>query len=216
MKTLIFRLTKMLFGLFLYALGIVLAINANIGYGPWEVFHVGLANQTGLSIGVASIAAGIVIVVIVTLCKEKLGLGTIASMILTGVFIDLIILTGIIPKISNMLLGILMLVAGLFIISLGSYFYMKSAFGVGPRDNLMVVLNRKTKLPIGVCRGMVELTVTLIGWLLGGMVGVGTIIFGFTIGFCVQIVFAAFRFDPTAVEHESLRQTIKDPFRRLG
>jgi len=214
MKQFAVRITSMMFGLFLYALGIVLVISANIGYGPWEVFHVGLAIQTGTSIGVASIIAGIVIVVVVTLFKEKLGFGTIASMVLTGVFIDLIMLTGIIPTLSSLPLGVAMLVAGLFTISLGSFFYIKSAFGAGPRDNLMVVLARKTKLPIGVCRGMVELAVTLVGWLLGGMVGIGTIIAGFAIGFCVQITFAVLKFDVTAVQHESLKQTIDKALKR--
>ncbi|MCL2496970.1 MAG: hypothetical protein FWF04_06110 [Clostridiales bacterium] len=199
----------MVLGLFLYALGIVLTINANIGYGPWEVFHVGLAHKTGLSIGVASIVAGIVIAIVVTLAKEKFGLGTITSMVLTGLFIDLIIYINVIPIPQHTILGILMLVIGLFIIAVGSYFYMSSAFGAGPRDNLMVVLKRKTKLPIGVCRGMVDLTVTFIGWLLGGMVGIGTIISGCGIGFCVQIVFAIFKFDAAAVQHETLKQTFK-------
>ena len=208
MKEFFIRLLNMMIGLVLYAVGIVLTIRANIGYGPWEVFHAGLAKQTGLSIGVASIVAGIVILIAVTLFKEKFGLGTLASMILTGIFIDLIIFSNIIPKPSSFVISIIMLCAGLFIISAGSYFYIKSAFGAGPRDNLMVVLARKTKLPIGVCRGIVELTVTLIGWALGGMVGIGTIISGFAIGFCVQITFAVFSFDATAVQHETLKQTL--------
>ena len=183
MKKFVFRILNMSVGLVLYALGIVLTINANIGYGPWEVFHAGLAKQTGSTIGITSIVAGIVILIIVTLFKEEFGLGTIASMILTGLIIDLVIELNIIPIPSNFIIGIIMLVAGLFIVSVGSYFYIKAAFGAGPRDNLMVVLARITKLPIGVCRGIVELVVTFIGWVLGGMVGIGTIISGFAIGF---------------------------------
>ena len=197
----------MMTGLFLYALGIVLTINANIGYGPWEVFHAGLALRMGLGIGVASIVAGVAILIIVTLFKETLGLGTIASMVVTGLFIDLILMIRVIPVPGNTAIGIAMLVAGLFTVSVGSYFYIKSAFGAGPRDNLMVVLARKTKLPIGLCRGMVELAVTFTGWLLGGMVGIGTLISGFCIGFCVQLTFAAFKFDATVVRHESIKQT---------
>jgi uncharacterized membrane protein YczE len=200
----------MLAGLFLFALGIVLTINANIGYAPWDVLHAGMARQTGLSIGVASIAAGLVILVLVMLCKEKLGLGTIANMILIGVFMDMIIGTGILPVPDNLAVSIAMLVAGLFVVSLGSYCYMKSAFGAGPRDSLMVLLARVTKLPVGLCRGIVELTVTLFGWLLGGMIGVGTVISGFAIGFCIQITFAVCKFDATAVEHETLGQTFRN------
>ena len=210
MKSFVLRIINMLFGLFLYALGIVLALNANIGYAPWEVFHVGLAVQTGLSIGVASIVAGIAIVIIVTLCREKLGFGTLASMILTGVFIDMIMAMNIIPIMTNLVSGVIMLVTGLFIISAGSCFYIKSAFGAGPRDNLMVVLTRYTKLSIGICRSMVELAVTVVGWKLGGMVGIGTVISVFAIGLCVHIIFTAFNFDATAVQHETLQETINN------
>lgn len=199
----------MLFGYILFAIGIVLTINANVGYGPWEVFHVGLANQTGLSIGVASIITGAVIVIIVTLFKERLGLGTITSIIMTGLFIDLVMYLGIIPVAPNFAIGLVMLIIGLFIVSAGSYFYISAAFGAGPRDNLMILLTRKTKFPIGVCRGIVELSITLIGWALGGKVGIGTIISGFAIGFCVQTTFALFRFDATSVQHESLSQTYR-------
>ncbi|HCC36105.1 MAG TPA: hypothetical protein DEQ02_10965 [Ruminococcaceae bacterium] len=214
MKNFLARLLNMLVGLMLYALGIVLTINANVGYAPWEVFHVGLADTVGLTIGMASIIAGVVIVIIVTAMGEKLGLGTIASMILTGVFIDIIVLLDVIPAAGNLAIGIVMLVAGMFIIALGSYFYMKAAFGVGPRDNLMVVLTRKTKIPVGVCRLLVELLVTFIGWLLGGMVGIGTVIAFVAIGVCVQLVFTLFKFDVTALEHETLKDTFSGMRRR--
>ena len=207
MKKFAVRILFLVIGSLLCALGIVLTIKANIGYAPWEVFHVGLALTTGMSIGLASIVAGIVIVVIVTVCGETIGFGTIFSMVVTGLFIDLIIMLKIIPLAINMAVGMVMLIAGLFIISTGSYYYIRSAFGAGPRDNLMVVLNRKTKLPVGVCRSIVELSVTLAGWLLGGMVGIGTVISVIAIGLCIQITFAVFKFDVAAVEHETLKQT---------
>lgn len=196
-------------GLTLYALGIVIMINTNMGYAPWEVFHVGLARTTGLSIGVASIIAGIVIVIPVTLLGEKLGFGTIVSMILPGIVIDILFYTNVVPVTENIVNGIVMLITGLFIITVGLYFYIKSAFGVGPRDNLIVVLARKTKFPIGLCRSMIELLVTVIGWLLGGMVGIGTVISVIAIGFFIQIIFKLFKFDVTAVKHETLSDTIR-------
>jgi uncharacterized membrane protein YczE len=199
-------------GLILYAFGIVFMINANIGYAPWEVFHVGLANTIGLPLGLTTIIAGIVITVIVTLLGEKLGLGTICSMVVTGVFIDIIYYINFIPVIDNLIIGIVMLIGGLLIIALGSYFYIKSAFGVGPRDNLMVVLAKKTKLPVGLCRSVIELLVTVIGWLLGGMLGIGTIISVIAVGFCIQIVFKLFKFDVTAIKHETLGDSFKNVF----
>lgn len=207
MQKFAFRLLILVVGTLITAIGIVFSINANIGYAPWEVFHVGLALTTKMSIGLASIVAGFFILVIVTVCGEKIGFGTICSMVLTGVFIDLIFMLNIIPLAVNLKVGIAMLITGLFIISIGTYFYIKSAFGTGPRDNLMIVLNRKTKLPVGVCRSIVELSVTLAGWILGGMVGIGTVISVIAIGVCIQITFALFKFDPATVEHETLKQT---------
>jgi uncharacterized membrane protein YczE len=197
----------MVAGLLLFAIGIVLTIRANIGYAPWDVFHVGLANQIGLSIGTVSILVGIVLIIIVTLLKEKLGLGTIFNVVLIGIFLDVIFWIDIIPLANNPIIGTIMLITGLFIVAIGSYFYIKSGFGVGPRDNLMVVLARKTKLPVGLCRGIIELSVTVGGWLLGGMVGFGTIICAIGIAFCIQLVFSLFKFDVTAVQHETFVET---------
>ncbi len=204
----------MLLGLVLYALGIVATVKANVGYAPWEVFHVGLGDAIGISLGAASIIAGLVIVIVVTALGEKLGLGTLGSMVLTGVFIDIIVVMNIIPEAGGFAAGIAMLIAGMFTIALGSYFYMKAAFGAGPRDNLMVVLTRKTKIPVGLCRLLVELLVTLIGWLLGGMVGVGTVISFIGIGLCVQIVFSLLKFDVTAVQHETLGESLARVWRK--
>ncbi len=207
MKNFCVRFLNMIIGLVLYAVGILITIKANIGYAPWDVFHAGLAASTGLTFGIASIIAGAVIVVLVTISGEKLGLGTLASMILTGIFVDIFLMIDILPMAGNFITGIIMLIAGLFIIAAGSYFYIKSGFGAGPRDNLMVVLARKTKLPAGVCRLIIELLVTLAGWLLGGLAGIGTVISAIAIGLCVQIIFKAFQFDVTAVKHETLAAT---------
>ncbi len=205
------RLVNILFGLFLYALGIVFSINANVGYAPWDVFQIGISNRVGLTLGTVSIIVGALICVIVAALGEKLGFGTILNMILIGAFLDLIIMSDIVPQAGSFATGIAMLVTGMFIIAFGSYFYMRAAFGAGPRDNLMVALTRKTRLPVGICRMLIELSVTLMGWLLGGMVGVGTIIAFVSIGVCVQIVFSVFKFDVAAINHE----TLKDTFSRL-
>jgi len=211
------RFFSLVFGLFLFAVGIVLTIRANIGYAPWDVFHVGLATTTGLSIGVAGIITSLAIGTIIVLLGEKIGLGTLLNIFLIGIFIDLIIWLNIIPTANSFGFGLLMLCIGIIIISIGSYFYIKTAFGAGPRDGLMIAINRRTKLPVGVCRGFVELMATISGWFLGGMVGVGTVIFVILIGFCVQAVFAIFKFDVKAVQHETLGhtyQTVKKALRK--
>ena len=207
MKLFVIRFVNLMLGLFLYALGIAVTIKANIGYAPWDAFHAGLSQKAGFSFGTASIIVGIFVGVLVTVWGEKIGLGTILNMVLIGIYIDIIMYTGILPLSQNYATGIPMLLAGLFIIAIGTYFYIKSGFGAGPRDSLMVVLNRKTKIPVGVCRIMVELTVTFAGWALGGMVGIGTVISGVAIGFFVQLVFAVLKFKPASVQHETLRQT---------
>ena len=209
MKAFLIRILRLLFGTFLFALGIILTIKADIGYAPWEVFHVGLALTMRISLGVASIIAGVVIVAFVSVCGEKIGIGTLTSMVVTGIFIDLIDKLDIIPMAESLIPGIAMLISGMLVISVGTFFYINSAFGVGPRDNLMVVLNRKTKLPVGVCRSFVELAVTLTGWFLGGKVGIGTVISVIGMGVCIQIVFAIFRFKAAEIEHESLKQTFE-------
>jgi len=218
MKIYIIRFINLMFGLVLYAIGIAVTIRANIGYAPWDAFHAGLSQKAGITFGTASIIVGVFVGVLVTVLGEKIGLGTILNMVLIGIYIDIIMFSGILPLSQNYLTGILMLLAGLFIIAVGTYFYIKSGFGAGPRDSLMVVMNRKTRIPVGVCRIIVELTVTIAGWALGGMVGIGTVISGVAVGFFVQLVFAVLKFDPASVQHETLVQTYQNIFtqRRKG
>ncbi len=210
MEKIALRFLKLLLGLFLYALGIALTIQANIGYGPWEVFHVGLSAVTGLSIGGASIIVGLVIVFITLLMGEKIGLGTLLNMVLIGLFLDLLLASGLIPRIENVFVGIIALIIGLYTISLGSFFYIGSGFGAGPRDSLMVALTRRLRWPIGLIRSLIELTATILGWTLGGMVGIGTLISGFAIGFCVQSTFRLLKFDPTRIRHSSLGESFAE------
>ncbi|HZW50110.1 MAG TPA: hypothetical protein VFF80_08315 [Bacillota bacterium] len=206
------RLLRLTFGLFLFALGIVVTMRGNIGYAPWDVFHTGIAKTTGISIGTASIIVGILIGIFTALMGEKIGLGTLGNMVLIGFFIDLLLNLNFIPLAAGFFYGILMMIVGMFIIALATYFYIGSGFGAGPRDSLMVALTRKTHLPVGLCRGSIELIVLAIGWKLGGMVGLGTVISALTTGFCVQITFHLLRFNVVAVQHETLAQTYKALF----
>ena len=205
------RLSSLILGLFLYAVGIVLCVQANIGCAPWDVLHMGLSYKLGITMGQISILVGAVICLAVYLLHEKLGVGTLLNMLLIGVFMDLIFALKIIPMIHYLWVGILVMIAGLFVIALGSYFYIGSGFGAGPRDSLMVSLQRRTNWPVGACRALIEGTVLLLGYILGGQVGVGTIIAVFGIGFCIQIVFYLLKFDPAKMNHE----TVSDTWSRL-
>ncbi|MBE0451249.1 MAG: hypothetical protein IBX70_10425 [Clostridia bacterium] len=207
MKTYIMRVIRLMFGLLLYAIGIVLTINADIGYAPWDVFHVGFASTFGMSIGMASIITGLAIGVIAVILGEKIGIGTVLNMVLIGVFVDWIMLAGFVPIATNFFFGVPMMITGIVTISLATYFYISAAFGSGPRDSLMVAVTRKTGLPVGFCRGSIEILAVIVGWQLGGKVGVGTILFAFLIGFFVQTTFKALHFNATEISHETLDQT---------
>ncbi len=207
MKNYPVRLLRLAFGLFLYALGIVVTMKGNIGYAPWDAFHAGIAKTTGISIGTASILVGILVGVLSALLGEKLGLGTLCNMVLIGFMMDLLLDWNLIPLAASFFPGLLMMITGLFIIALATYFYIGSGFGAGPRDSLMVALTRKTHLPVGICRACIELLVILIGWQLGGMIGIGTVISALAAGFCVQITFHLLRFDVVSVKHETLTHT---------
>ena len=202
-------MSKLIFGLFLYALGIVITMKAHLGFAPWEVFHQGVSLTIGLSIGKVSILTGFVICILVYLSGEKLGMGTILNMFLIGIFMDWILESNVIPQMSGFISGIIMMFLGLFIISFASYFYIGSGFGAGPRDSLMVAIERKTGLAVGISRGIIEGSAVFIGWLLGGPVGFGTVIAAFGISFCIQAVFSLLKFKTTLVKHETLGATLQ-------
>lgn len=204
------RLINLLVGTFFFALGIVMTMKANLGFAPWEVFHWGIGKVIGISVGNVSILTSLVICLIVLMMGEKLGLGTIVNFILMGLFIDLLWSLPFFPPMKGFVPGVFLMIAGLFTIAFGSYFYMNSGFGAGPRDSLMVAIERKTKLPVGLCRGIIECSVVLIGWVLGGPVGLGTVIAAFGVSLCVQVVFPLMRFEATSVEHETLDVTFKN------
>jgi len=203
------RLIRLIWGLFLFAMGIVVTMKAHLGFAPWEVFHQGISLNIGISIGKVSILTGLVICILVALMGEKLGLGTILNMFLIGIFMDVILGMNLIPEMKGFLSGTLMMFLGLFIISFASYFYIGSGFGAGPRDSLMVALERKTGMAVGLCRGLLEGSAVFIGWLMGGPVGLGTVLAAFGIGFCIQMVFSLMKFEATMVRHETLKVTLK-------
>lgn len=210
MKGFFIRTEKVIFGLFLYAIGLVLSIHANIGLAPWDAFSIGVSGITGISYGNVSILTGIIILIVVVLfLKEKIGIATVLNTILIGVFVDIIQFFNIIPYMTNFFLGILMLLTGQIVVSLSTYFYISPGLGCGPRDTLMVALAKVLpNVPIGAIRGVIEGTVLIIGWLLGAKVGLGTVITVFGMGSIMQMTFKLLHFEVREVEHESILQTI--------
>jgi uncharacterized membrane protein YczE len=198
------RIAKLVWGLFLFALGIVMTIQANLGLSPWNIFHQGISFQLGISFGTANIVVAAVIIALVVLMRERVGVGTLCDMVLVGVFADVLIFADWIPEIRAFFPGLLMMIGGLFVIAVGSFFYIGAGYGAGPRDSLMIVMARRTRLPVGLCRALIESTAALCGWALGGSAGIGTLIAAFGIGITIQIVFTLLRFNVRAIHQESL------------
>ncbi|MFZ3588278.1 YczE/YyaS/YitT family protein [Bacillus sp. DJP31] len=172
-----------LVGLVVMAFGIVLMIKADIGSAPWDVLHIGLYKQLGLSIGTWSIIAGFFVLFATSiLAKEWPQLGAFFNMVLVGVFIDLFMMLSFIQTPQSNFEKIVMLIVGIIIIGYGIGLYISAKCGAGPRDTLMLVLTKKTGWKVQHIRGAMEVVVLSIGFLLDGPVFIGTFIFCFSIG----------------------------------
>lgn len=203
------RFFRMIFGIAFYACGVYLTIQANLGLSPWDALHMGISETTGMRFGDAGVVVGLGVLVIAVLLGEKVGFGTLINTVMIGKLVDVFNYFEVLPKVEGFLPGLAMLLIGQVIVCFGMYFYIGAALGTGPRDSLMVALNRKLpRIPIGLTRGIIEGTVLVIGWMLGGKVGIGTLIAVFGIGFIMQGVFALMHFDPKTVRHENVMETI--------
>lgn len=195
------NLPRLFFGYFLYALGIALTVDANLGLAPWDVLHQGLSQTLGVTFGMASIGVGIIIVMLNVKLGERVGWGTIGNMIFIGVFLDLLFASGLLPSLDSVPLRVIQLFVGMFTIGLASFVYLGCGMGSGPRDGLMVALTKKTGKPVGMIRSGIELCVLAVGYFLGGSIGIGTVLTALGIGFAVQTVFRLVRFDVKGQRH---------------
>jgi uncharacterized membrane protein YczE len=159
-----------------------------------------------LSYGITSIIAGAAAMLIAIVLGERIGIGTILNMTLIGMLCDVILNNHWITTPETYAGKVILLMVGLLVISFASYFYISSGFGAGPRDSLMVGLSKKLNLPVGVCRNMIELSVLVTGWLLGGAVGVGTVLSALLTGVFIQWVFRLMRFDVKSVTHLTFKR----------
>ncbi|MBF4691919.1 YczE/YyaS/YitT family protein [Fusibacter ferrireducens] len=203
-KKLGMRILRLFFGIFLYALGIVLSIRADIGVAPWATFHQGISNLLGITFGQATIGVGFIILGFNYFMDIKIGFGTIINVFGIGSLVDFLLVNNIVPKMTTLLGGIVMVILSMFVIALATYFYIGAGFGTGPRDGLMVGLVKKTNKKVGLIRGSIELTVLFIGFMLGAKVGIGTVILGVGIGPIVHWTFKVLDFDVKNVEHQYL------------
>ncbi|MGI8773474.1 MAG: YczE/YyaS/YitT family protein [Actinomycetota bacterium] len=188
---------RLLLGLFGFALGVVMTLRASLGISPWDVLHDGLALQTPLTFGTAVIVVGLVLLLLSLMAGIKPGPGTIANMLLIGVFADLLLATGVGAGLHDGAIAIRLplLLAGVVIVGLGSALYIGAELGAGPRDSLMVAVATRFNMRVGVARAIVEGSALVAGILLGGQVGVGTVIFAVAIGPSVDVSFRLFGMD---------------------
>jgi len=175
----------LIIGLILFGLGETLLITANQGVSPWTVLAQGISFQSNLSIGITTFIVSIIVMFFWYPLKQKPGLGTIINIILISIVIDLS--TSILPYPKTFFYQILQSIIAIFIVGLGSGFYLTANLGPGPRDGLMTGLQNLTNKPIALIRTILEVSVVIIGFYLGGIVGLGTLLFAFGIGPAVSL-----------------------------
>jgi uncharacterized membrane protein YczE len=174
------RILQLLLGLFLYGIAIALIVRAAVGVSPWDVLTQGIALKTGLPFGTITIGVGAIVLLLWIPLKQKPGIGTVLNVLLVGPSADIGLY--LIPEGLDLWVRILLFPAGLLLLAIATGLYLGGHFGSGPRDGLMTGIHQRTGWPIWVGRTIVEVTVLTIGWLLGGNLGIGTVLFAALIG----------------------------------
>ena len=233
MKEIIKQFGTLILGLAIMSFGSAMGLVADLGLGPWDVlndgtakffqgmFNIKLANGADLiTFGRANITIGLTILVIDVLCKEKIGFGTFVNILLCGNVVDFCtgdMIPGFallpdfrgLPMAESFVLRLVLCVLSLIPAAYGMYIYMSAKLGSGPRDGLMCVVKRRaTKIPVGGVRVILEGCALVLGWFLGGTVGLGTIILVLLSGPVMQIIFKLHKFDVQELRNETIPETI--------
>jgi uncharacterized membrane protein YczE len=169
----------------LFGAGISLVVGADLGLGPWDVFHQGLSKRTGLPIGTVIILVGSAALLLWIPLRQQLGLGTLLNTVEIGLVVNVTL-----PRLRTVdaiAARVAFLAGGLILVAVGSGLYIGSRLGPGPRDGLMVGLHQRCGLSIRAARTLIEISALTVGWMLGGSVGVGTVLFAVAIGPLVQV-----------------------------
>ena len=195
-------------GLMLFGVAVYLVIQANIGVNPWDAFCLGLADKLGVLYGTASIMISFAVICIDLLLREKIGLGTILDAVVVVKTVDLLNWLDLIPKQNSMWISLPMMFLGFFIAGFSQYIYMKAGLSCGPRDAMQVAIGRRMpRVPIGAVNVIILAVVLLIGWGLGGPIGIGTLIAPFASGGFQQLAFNIMKFEPKEVKHQDLTES---------
>ena len=209
-QAILFNMLLAAVSLFVNGFGIYLTIQANIGAAPWDVLNLGISKSLGVLYGTASIAVSCTILLIDILLKEPIGLAMFIDAIVVGKSVDFFNWLHPVPEATSLVTAVPMMLAGLVILAYTQYGYMVASLGCGPRDTLLVGLAKRAgRLPIGAVSIALLSTATLIGWLLGGQVGIGTLICAFGSGPIMQFAFQSVHFDATHIRHQRLKDSCK-------
>jgi uncharacterized membrane protein YczE len=180
-------------GLLLFAQGIVLLLETELGLSPWDVLNQGISERTPLSFGAANVVVGVSVLTLAAALGARIGAGSVANAVGIGVFVDLLSWAEDLDALATQSVVVRLAITGaaIAVIAVGSGLYIGAGLGAGPRDSLMLVGSRRTGVRIGIVRGTIEVAVAAVGLVLGGTVGIGTVAFAFAIGPAVELCFRA-------------------------
>jgi uncharacterized membrane protein YczE len=196
------QLAQVLVGLWIFGIGEALLVASKLGNSPWTVLAEGVSKHTPLSIGAATLAIGAAVLLCWIPLRERPGLATVLNSIVIGISIDVTL--GLLPHLDALAVRWVAMLAGIAVVGLGSGLYLTAALGPGPRDGLMTGLHARRGWPLAAVRTGIELTAVTIGWLLGGTVGVGSLLFALLIGHAVS--FAVKKIRPHAAPGRPVAQ----------
>ena len=203
-------LFRIIFGLLIYSFGVYLTIYANIGLAPWDCLGMGIAKHTTLNYGSSMVLIGVCAIVIQLILRERIGFATLFDALISGKLTQFFIDISPYPENHSLWLGIVFMLFGFLFIALGMYVYMSAECGCGPKDGLLIAIGKRMpKIPIGVVEMLLWTAVTFAGWLLGGSVGIGTVISTFGAGAVMHLFFDVIGFEPRKMEHKSVIETIR-------
>lgn len=202
------RVIRIIIGIFLFALGKVLTINARLGVAPWVILDQGNSIFFGITVGQANITIGIIIIIIDVFLGQAIGWGSILNMFGIGFFMDLLMLNNLIPVFNGLPIRFIMLLLGVVLQGFATFFYISGGLGAGPRDGLVVALTNKGKRNFKFYKTTVEITVVIVGYYLGGDLGIGTVVMALFAGQIFQAIFDIVGFDVSTIEHRFIHDDI--------
>ena len=201
-------LFRIIFGLLIYSFGVYLTIYANIGLAPWDCLGMGITKHTPLNYGSSMVLIGVCAIVIQLILRERIGFATLFDALISGKLTQFFIDISPYPENHSLWLGIVFMLFGFLFIALGMYVYMSAECGCGPKDGLLIAIGKRMpKIPIGVVEMLLWTAVTFAGWLLGGTVGIGTVISTFGAGAVMHLFYTVIHFEPRKLRHRSIKDT---------